>query len=108
MERAERLAHNEAVFRRVNERIREVAGRHGLDGHIYEFVCECANPDCVQRVMLTIPEYETIRADGTRFVLAGGHDLDEIETVVAERAGHVVVEKVGVAANVADALDPRA
>jgi len=104
----ERLAQNEAFFRSLNERIREAAGEQGSDGHVYEFVCECADTACVERVRLTIDQYEEVRASGTRFILAEGHDIAKIETVVDRADGHVVVEKVGVAAEVADALDPRA
>jgi hypothetical protein len=104
----ERLAKNEAFFRSVNEHIRAAAGAQGLDGHSYEFLCECADSTCVERVALTVAEYERVRADGTRFVLASGHDIAQIETVVLERADHVVVEKLGAAAGVAEALDPRA
>jgi hypothetical protein len=104
----ERLAQNESFFRDVNERIRDIADRHGADEHAYGFVCECSDPGCVERVTLSLREYEAVRAEGTRFVLAEGHDNGSIETVVASAPDHVVVEKVGVAGNVARALDPRA
>jgi hypothetical protein len=106
--REERLAQNEAFFRGVNERIRDIADRQGTDDHAYEFLCECADPGCVERVTLSLREYEAVRADATRFVLAEGHDDGTIETVVASAPDHVVVEKIGVAADVARALDPRA
>lgn len=108
MLREERLVRNEAFFRDVNERIRGVAGRQGADEHAYEFLCECADPACVERVTLSLREYEAVRADATRFVLAEGHDDGTIERVVASASDHVVVEKVGVAGAVAQALDPRA
>jgi hypothetical protein len=106
--REERLAANESFFRDLNERISDEAVRHGVDGHEYEFICECADVSCIERVTLSIAEYERIRADGSRFVLALGHNVVGIETVVAANADHAVVEKVGVAGEVAEALDPRA
>ena len=108
MLRDERLARNEAFFREVNERIRDVADHFGSDEHVYEFVCECADPNCHERLRLSLTEYEAVRADATRFVLADGHDDLTVEAVVASAPEHVVVEKVGVAAEVARALDPRA
>ena len=105
---AERLATNEAFFRTLNENIRGAVDRYGADGHAYSFICECSDPACMERVTLSTAEYERVRADGTRFVLAPGHDSAPIETVVAEHGDHVVVEKVGVAGDVALALDPRA
>ena len=104
----ERLAENEAFFRTLNENIRSAVDRYGADGHAYSFICECSDSTCVERVTLTTSEYERVRADGTRFVLAPGHDVAPIETVVAERGDHVVVEKTGVAGEVALELDPRA
>lgn len=108
MSREERLAQNEDFFRSVNERIRDLAGRHGSDPHRYEFLCECSDPGCVERVTLSLDEYEAVRADATRFVLATGHSDATIERVVETAPDHVVVEKVGVAGEVAQTLDPRA
>jgi hypothetical protein len=106
---AERLGRNEAFFREVNERIRDIAGIYSTvdEAHVYEFICECSATECSVRVRLTTTEYEEIRASATRFVLAPGHQVDEIETVVAQTPDHVVVEKIGAAGAIAEALDPR-
>lgn len=37
-----------------------------------EFVCECSSVECVERLTLTLRQYEQVRAEGTRFVLAPG------------------------------------
>src|SRR5437588_461497 len=103
----ERLAQNEAFFRSVNERIRETADLHGSDRDNYEFLCECSDPACLERVTLSVDEYEAVRADARQFVLADGHTNEAIEKVVKAESDHVVVEKVGVAGKVAEALDPR-
>lgn len=105
---AERLARNESFFREVNERIDEVAGSLGDDDHRYEYVCECSDPTCSRRITLTREEYEHVREHGTRFVLALGHVTAAIDRVVEREAEHVLVEKVGSAADVALELDPRA
>jgi hypothetical protein len=102
----ERLARNEAFFREVNERIRQVAT--GFNGEGQEFLCECSDPTCAVRISLTLEEYEHIRASSTRFVLAPGHIANEIEHVLEHEGDHVVVEKRGVAGEVASTLDPRA
>jgi hypothetical protein len=62
-----RIAHTEALFRDVNERIAESADR--FDARDAEFVCECADPGCVERVPATLDRYEQVRADGTTFML---------------------------------------
>jgi hypothetical protein len=107
MERAqeERLAMNEALFRDVNERIREISETFEQKEATFDFLCECADPACTQRVVLTRAEYEYVRADSTRFVVAKGHALPEIESVVERAKDHVVVEKEGSAADVAIHLD---
>jgi hypothetical protein len=103
----ERLARNEALFREVNERINDVADALGRDKS-YEFLCECSDTGCAERITLTHDEYEQIRADGRRFVLAPGHARTNVEREVERADEHVVVEKTGEAGEVAARLDPRA
>ena len=104
----ERLAQNEAFFRDVNERIRGAAEGHPADEHVYEYLCECSDPSCVERIRLTTEEYEAVRSDPKRFALSPGHAIAAIEAVVETEPDHVVVEKIGAAGAVAEALDPRA
>jgi hypothetical protein len=102
----ERLAKNESLFRALNENIRGLAS--GLRGQEpFEFICECSTSGCFERLSLTLTEYERIRQDGTHFLLANGHEDIEIEQVVDQRDGYVVVEKDGVAGLVAADDDPR-
>jgi hypothetical protein len=101
----EGLARNEALFREVNERIRTVAS--GDAAAHYDFVCECADPGCTQRVSLTLAEYEHVRSNAVRFLLAPGHVVSAIEHVVEREEGYDVVAKSGAAAEVARELDPR-
>jgi hypothetical protein len=102
----ERLAKNESFFRQVNERIKDVAD--GLEGRqTYEFLCECANPNCTERISLTHEQYEAVRASPSRFLLATGHIAPEIEHVVEREDEHTVVEKHGEAGRIAARLDPR-
>lgn len=107
MDRAqeERLALNEALFRDVNERIREISDRFEQPDATYDFLCECSDPACSERVVLTAAEYEHVRAEPTRFVVAKGHALPEIESVVEQAKDHVIVEKEGAAADIAVRLD---
>jgi hypothetical protein len=102
-----RIAKTESLFRDVNERIAESA--QGFDSDEATFVCECADPECTERVPVALEDYEEVRSDGTQFVLAHGHEDEEIERIVAKRRGYQVVRKVQriVAAHVRR-LDPRA
>ena len=103
----ERLAKNEVLFRSVNEAIEQQALRFGGIEDEYEFVCECSSTECVQRVTLTLRQYEQVRAEGTRFVLAPGHADPEVEQVVHSTPTHQLVEKDGAAGIIAEQGDPR-
>ena len=98
-----KAARNQALWREVNERIRAVAE---TSEHM-EFLCECADLDCTETLNLTVAEYEHIRSSGVRFPIASGHDFPEFENVVEENDGYVVVQKIGIAAEEAERLDPR-
>ena len=107
-EREVRIAHTEALFRDVNERIAESADR--FNARDAEFVCECADPECAERVPATLDQYEDVRSDGTHFLLAPGHELLELERVVKRpHKRFVVVEKFNsIVARTVRRLDPRA
>ena len=102
-----RIATTEALFRDVNERIAEAADR--FDADEAEFVCECADAECTDRVEAPLAEYERVRSDGARFLLVPGHEDTRVERVVGVRPRYAIVEKFE--RNVAEAvrrLDPRA
>jgi hypothetical protein len=108
-DREARLAKNEALFRGVNERVREVKGEltdEGADRRI-DFICECGRGDCVGQVRLTLAEYERVRADPTHFVVEPGHEAADVERIVHEGEGYVVVEKHEEEGDVARATNPR-
>jgi hypothetical protein len=100
-----RLAQNEDFFREINDRISEQAETHGLDAHRYDFFCECSDTACLERVQLTLAEYEHIRAEPTRFVVKKNHVVQEIEQVVETVPDHMVIEKHGEAGRVAVELE---
>jgi hypothetical protein len=103
----ERAARNESLFREVNERIEDAATT--LSPMFTEFMCECADDECFERVSLTLVEYGSVRKSGpTYFVVRIGHTNPEIERVVdGEADRYEVVKKIGEAAEAAIALDPR-
>lgn len=104
----ERIARTESLFRDVNERIAESAER--FDAPSTEFVCECADQACTDRVEATLQEYENVRANAAHFLLRPGHEDTRVERVVARRGmRHAVVEKFNaVVAQTARRLNPRA
>ena len=104
---ADRAARNEALFRRVNERVEEVNRAFDTILEEGDFFCECADIDCMEMIAMTRSEYEQLREVSTHFAVKPGHVLPEEERVVEEHAGYVVVEKVGRAGERAAELDPR-
>lgn len=107
-DRGLRIAENEVLFREVNERLRELGEGFSLVSESAEFVCECGNGSCTERVPMTLTAYEEVRADPKRFFVIRGHELLEYEKVVEERDDFLVVEKLsGGPAGIAIRDDPR-
>jgi hypothetical protein len=102
--REERLARNEAFFRDLNEQLEELTPDSAPELVV---LCECADEDCAQRLTLDDGDYDRIRADPACFVVAHGHADLGIEEVVRRTDRFEVVRKRGVAAEVAEELDPR-
>jgi hypothetical protein len=107
MSREERVARNEALFREVNERIRQVNESLETSSES-DFLCECGDPECTKPVSLTLAEYEQVRSRPTHFAILPGHADPSVEQVVSENDRFAVVEKVEpTAASVAVEEDPR-
>lgn len=100
----ERIARNEATFRKANEQIEQAAEIHGLE-HSIPFICECADATCTMLVRLSLDDYRRVRAAPRQFVVAQGHESLLNETaLVEEHDGYVVVEKLEYAGEVAEEL----
>jgi hypothetical protein len=104
-ERSDRLARNEAMFRSVNERVEEVV-QPGAEEEI-DFLCECGDSGCAEKLTLTRREYEQVRADGAQFAVYPGHDIPQIEEVVMRANRFFVVRKHPEEAEIAEETDPR-
>jgi len=106
MERPEkqRVAMNEATFRKVNEGMEAGQDASGL---MY-FVCECGRLNCTRLIELTRAEYEEVRGNPRRFAIVEGHEILEAETIVERYDRYLVVEKSGdPEAEVVEHTDPR-
>jgi hypothetical protein len=71
------------------------------------FRCECGRLGCNELLELTVREYERVRANPRRFLVAVGHQLPDAEDVVETSESYLVVEKRGEAGEVAEATNPR-
>jgi len=101
-----RLAHNEALARRMNEALEtHSAGERSSPGW---FICECSRLECTDYIVEITPrDYGRVRQHPRRFILRPGHENGEVESMVEAHDGYVVVEKEGEAGRQADAeADP--
>lgn len=105
-EQDERVAANEAIFRRANEdlerRYRELAAE-GLT----PFLCECGDERCTQTIRLSLDEYEQVRTHSARFAIVPGHQILEVEKIVERGERFDVVEKIDIGRRIAEATEPR-
>jgi hypothetical protein len=107
-ERERRIGENEVLYRTVNERIEDLNQAFGELTESMAVVCECGDGACVQQIEIAIPEYEQVRADPTHFIIVPGHEIADVEDVVAHRGDYDVVRKrEGGPAELARAKDPR-
>jgi hypothetical protein len=88
----ERAAKNEALFRQVNERV-EALHEQLHSGGKAEFVCECVDGTCTEQIALSLATYERVRSDPYLFLLAPGHEREDLEQVVERGEGFVIVRK---------------
>lgn len=103
-----RAARNQALYREVNERLEALneAFENVLDAGS-AWVRECADMNCTATMELTLGEYEALRAHPNRFAVLPGHALPEVEAIVEDHGGYVVVEKLGPGASFAVETNPR-
>lgn len=72
------------------------------------YLCECGDRRCTEPVLLSRVEYESIRAEPIRFVVAVHHENPEVDRVIAENDRFAVIEKYyGLASRMARDSDPR-
>jgi hypothetical protein len=86
----QRLARNQAIFREVNERLREIANP---TADLTDYVCECSAVDCHVTIQLALVEYEEVRSMPNVFVIEPGHERLEVERVIEENDRFMLVEK---------------
>lgn len=108
--REDQIARNEALFRNVNERVRDLAATFASDAEPepVAFVCECGSSDCAATIVLSMREYEDVRADPAQFMIVSGHESPEVEVVVARHDRYDVVRKNEDEARIAIETNPRA
>jgi hypothetical protein len=81
------------LFRQVNDRVRTLNEAFEPILSTGEWVCECADTGCVERLELSVAEYDEIAAHAERFVAIAGHEQLGVDRIVERVNGYVVVER---------------
>jgi hypothetical protein len=107
-DREARAATNHALFREVNERVKEVNEGCRLVIPMGEWICECANDTCAERITLSTNEYEAVRRDQARFFVAptSEHVWPEVEHVIERNHRYWIVPNIGYRPTAEAPLDP--
>jgi len=103
-----RIAKNQALFRGINEAVMVWPERRTApETEKLVFYCECGDAKCYDRMHLTRPQYEAIRADSARFAVVPGHVFPGAEYAVETHDDYAVVEMVEDARGICEQTDPR-
>jgi hypothetical protein len=107
-DRPSREGRNQALFREINERVRERNERLvERPSSAVDWLCECANTDCAEQIRMTPADYAGVRTNAVHFFVAPGvqHVFPDAEDVVLQTDRYWVVRKYGEAAEAAAAAD---
>lgn len=104
--REERIAENEAVFRLANERMAAWEERDRAAAS-EPYFCECANPECTEKVMLRGSDYERVRRNSSHFFVVPGHEIPDGEIVIEKHEGWLMVEKDPNVSEIVEDREPR-
>ena len=102
-----RAAENQSLFREVNERVQQLNDGFATFSEVNEWLCECADASCTEKISMTMSEYEQLRSHGNRFAVLPGHEVLDVEAVIDATGRYVTVAKLGSGAELARRSDPR-
>jgi hypothetical protein len=95
----ERNARTQVLYREVNDRIQAIQERFGMLPSI-AYMCECGRA-CNLRVDVAAADYARVRDVSTYFLITPDHLASEVDRVVEAHDSWLLVEAVGVAADIA-------
>ncbi len=101
-----RLAENEVIARKQNrdvekgfKHIRALTKKEGHDSFIKDddtslhFHCECSNRTCDARIVIPPSEYNALHEANDQFIVVPGHEMPEIEYVIARHPAYNIIRK---------------
>ena len=102
-----RIGLNEALFRELNERLKELNETFAPITRTMTLVCECGDAACTERISMTPEEYEQLRADPATFAVIRGHAAAGVEVVEKRGAYDILRKGPGPPQRLAEVTDPR-
>jgi hypothetical protein len=107
-EREQGAAGNQTLFREFNERVKRLNDRADFESVLDEWLCECANTKCLERIAMFAGEYELVRQDGACFLVSPSDEHVGLDERIIERSDRYwIVEKLGYGAELTRRSDPR-
>ena len=92
-ERARRVGQNEAVARKVNQKLEDLNEAFSTFSGTFAIMCECGDAACSEQIQMSRDDYEQVRSEPTQFVVVRGHEVQTTEAVVDDRGSYCVVRK---------------
>jgi len=94
---AKKLKQNEITFKKVNEGIKKIEKNSltptAQKNNQIDFVCECSDENCFEKIRLTVVEFESFRRNQNQFIIKENHQTPEIEQEIGGSKDFVIVEK---------------
>ena len=95
-----RLVENEAIFKQINNDVKDFVLEDAPFSEYAKkelnFYCECSDINCRERIRLTAQTYEDLHENKKQFIIKNGHEIPEIEKIIRESNGYLIVEKLKV------------
>lgn len=91
--RDSRRERNQELFRLGKERPRDVVENQVPEESLVPFLCECADDYCVEKVSVTLEEWEAVASDPKNFLMLAGHQRSDGEQVVASLLHYEIARK---------------
>lgn len=92
-ERQRRIARHEAFHRIANEHAWQAT--EGLGLHDVRVFCECGHRECERMLLIPRSDFAHIHTRGDVFLVTPGHEIPDLEHVIDQGDGYLIVEKDG-------------
>jgi hypothetical protein len=106
-ERERRAAQNQLLFRAVNEQIVAMTENFRSELSDLNLVCECWDPTCTGTVRIRLEDYKRLDRTGSMLIVLPGHEDLDVEDVVDQVDGYVIVRKRELAARIVEQAQAR-